>query len=241
MQARVHPFPKRNSSVQEDWSAWLPILKAEVFEFYVRQFDTLYNMFSVALDEALELRRTGNIEQSYRAVIVIPALCDRLARPLEALLNTLGEHAKHFGTIPKSVPLGAANFRGSREQHSARMSELLSRVLFTQRSQFLHKIDTLDEMVLSIRRRFHDVALDLSCGASLQPSSDWRAIDDAHFDLNTCLREAIVLLKSFLVVLPEDQLGALQKSVNAYIRDSEDSSAGRRLARRRRMVPIEGE
>jgi len=149
----------------------------------------------------------------------------------------LGEHAKHFGIIPNIAPLDAANFRGAREQRSARMNDLLSHVLLTQRSQFLHKIDTLEEMVLSIHKDFSEVATDLGNGASAEPSSDWRTLDDAHFDLNTCLRESIVLLKSFFVVLPNDQLPVFQKSVGALMLPSFVFCPDPR----RRLALIEGE
>ncbi|HXN53941.1 MAG TPA: hypothetical protein VN943_18570 [Candidatus Acidoferrum sp.] len=237
MQVRAHALPSKHSSVQEDWSTWLPAAKAEAFDSCVRQLEIFYGMFSVSLNEALELRRIGKSGQSCRGIFVIGALCARLARPVEGLLHTLGEHAKHFGIIPNTAPLDASNFRGSREQRTARMSDVLSHVLLTQRSQFLHKIDTLEEMVLSIRKHFCEIASDLGSGASEAPSSDWRALDDAHFDLNTCLRETIVLLKSFIVVLPEDQLSVFQKSVNAQMLAPRDVDA----ARRRRMVLIEGE
>jgi len=237
VRVRAHALPYRNSSVQEDWSSWLPPVKAEAFDSCVRQLEIFYGMFSVSLNEALELRRTGKSGQSCRAIFVIPALCARLARPVEGLLHTLGAHAKHFGIIPNTAPLDASNFRGSREQRAARMNDLLSHVLLTQRSQFLHKIDTLEEMVLSIRKHFCEVASDLGSGASAAPSLDWRALDDAHFDLNTCLREAIVLLKSFIVVLPDAQISALQKSINAQMLAPHDAEP----TRRRRMVLIERE
>jgi hypothetical protein len=235
VRVRPHALPSRRSSVQEDWSTWLPPAKAEAFESCVRQLETFYAMFSVSLDEALELRRTGKSGQSCRAIFVIPALCARLARNVEGLLRTLGEHAKHFGIIPNTAPLDASNFRGSREQRTARMNDLLSHVLLTQRSQFLHKVDTLEEMVLCIRKHFCEVASDLGSGVSEEPSSDWRALDDAHFDLNTCLREAIVLLKSFIVVLPDDQLGDFQKTVSAQMLAPYDADS----TQRRRMVLIE--
>ena len=237
MRVRAHTLPSRNSSVQEDWSTWLPPAKAETFDSCVRQLEIFYGMFSVSLNEALELRRVGKLAQSCRAVFVIPALCARLARPVEGLLHVLGEHAKHFGIIPNTTPLDASNFRGTREQLTARMDDLLSHVLLTQRSQFLHKIDTLEEMVLSIRKDFCEVASDLGSGASAAPSLDWHILDDAHFDLNTCLREAIVLLKSFVVVLPDNQVGAFQKSINAQVLAPHDAEP----TRRRRMVLIEGE
>ena len=237
MRVHAHTLPSRNCSVQEDWSTWLPAAKAEAFDSCVRQLELSYGMFSVSLNEALELRRIGKLAQSCRAVLVIPALCARLARPVERLLRTLGEYAKHFGIIPNTAPLDASNFRGTREQCTARVNDLLSHLLLTQRSQFLHKVDTLEEMVLSIRKDFYEVASDLGSGASAAPSLDWKALDDAHYDLNTCLRETIVLLKSFIVVLPEQQVGAFQKCISAQSLAVRDGEPGRR----RRMVLIERE
>jgi hypothetical protein len=237
VRARFDTLPARHSSVLEDWGAWLPPAKADAFNSCVRHLETSYRMFSVSLNEALELRRIGKSGQSCQAIFVIPDLCARLARPVEALLRSIGEHAKHFGVVPNTAPLDAANFRGLREQRSARMNDLLSHVLLTQRSQFLHKIDTLEEMVLSINNDFCEIASDLGSGASAEPSSDWRTLDDAHFDLNTCLREAIVLLKSFMVVLPDSQLPAFQKSVDAQMLAPDDPEP----VRSGRLVLIERE
>jgi hypothetical protein len=237
VRVRAHTLPSRNSSVQEDWSSWLPPAKAETFDSCVRQLEIFYEMFSISLNEALELRRIGRLAQSCRAVFVMPALCARLARPVERLLRKLGEHAKHFGVIPNTAPLDAANFRGGREQRAARMNDLLSHLLLTQRSQFLHKVDTLEEMVLGIRKEFCEVAFDLGSGASAAPSLDWHTLDDAHFDLNTCLREAIVILKSFIVVLPEDQVSGFRKSVNSQVLIPPNAAP----AQRRRMPLIERE
>jgi hypothetical protein len=223
--------------VQQDWARPLPAAKAEAFEDSVRELEILYSMFSVSLNETFELRRTGKAELCCEAIFVIPTLCGRLAVRVECLLHTLGDHARHFGIIPNTVPLDANNFRGGREQRTARMSDLLSRVLLTERSQFLHKIDTLEEMVFGIRKQFSEVAADLGNGASIEPSSDWHVLDDAHFDLNTCLREAIVLLKSFMVILPIDQLKAFQKSVETQTSSNYYADP----SRSRRMTLIEGQ
>jgi hypothetical protein len=229
-------------SVQDDWRAWLPEDKAQVFFAYVEHLESVYTMFSVALNEALELRRIGSIGKSYQAVYVTPGLCARLAVRLSALLRALADHAKHYGTVPNAAPLDPANFRGTKEQRTARMSDLLSRVLLTQRSQFLHKIGTLEEMVADLRKDFRHAAEDLGSGASSQPTADWQAVDTTHYDLNTCLREGIVLLKSFLLVLPEDQLGTFQKAVRAHMQAPDPGTLSRpRFLRRRRMVSIEGQ
>jgi len=238
VRGQVHPLP----SVQDDWRAWLPEEKAHIFQAYVEQLESIYSMFSVALNEALELRRTGSISKSYQAVYIIPGLSTRLASRLRALFRALADHAKHFGTVPNAAPLDPANFRGAKEQRTARMSDLLSRVLLTQRSQFLHKIGTLEEMVADLAKDFRHAAEDLGSGASSQPTADWEAVDATHYDLNTCLREGIVLLKSFLLVVPEDELESFQKAVRIQMQAPEPGAVSRQhFLRRRRMASIEGQ
>jgi len=241
VRVRAHALPARRSSVHEDWCAWLPAHKDEMFSAYVRQFDCSYGMFSVALNEALELRRTRKFSKSCRAVFVIPGLCSRLAASLGALLRSIGEHARHYGTIPNAAPLDPSNFQGSRGIRTARMSDLLGQLLLTRRSHFLHKIGTLEEMVETLGCDFRRAAEDLGCGVSAKPAADWQAVDSAHYDLNTCLREAIVVLKSFLLILPDDQLGAFQKTVNAQMLAAKPSSDVAPLSHHRRMAPIERE
>lgn len=238
IQVQIRALP----SVQDDWCAWLPQDKAQVFDEHVHQLESVYMMFSVALNEAIEYRHTGMLAKSYQAVSTTPALAGRLSSNLGALLRGLGGHAKHYGTIPNAAPLDAANFLGHKEQRIARMSDLLSRVLLTQRSQFLHKIGTLEEMVGDLGKDFRFTVENLSSGGSLNPEADWRVMDAAHFDLNTCLREAIVLLKSFLLVLPPDQIGTFQKAVRTHTHASDNSTpSGERLIRHRRLAAVGGE
>ena len=229
-------------SVQDDWCAWLPREKDQAYNAFVRQLESAYNMFSVSLDEALEYRRQEPVSKSYQAVCVTPDLATRLAGNLSAMLRALAGHAKHYGTVPNAAPLDVANFLGSKEQKTARMSGLLSRVLLTQRSQFLHKIGTLEEMVCDLGKDFRFAVENLTAVGSPKPAAEWQVIDAAHYDLNTCLRETIVLLKSFFVVLENDQVVAFQRTVRAQSQGNEPPrSFGDRLMRSRRMASVGGE
>jgi hypothetical protein len=220
----------------------LPREKDQAFTSFVRQLELSYNMLSISLDEALEYRRQGQLSKSYQAVCVTPDLASRLAGNLGAVLRALADHAKHYGTVPNTAALNAGNFLGAKEQRTARMSDLLSRVLLTQRSQFLHKIGTLEEMVSDLGRDFRFAVENLTAGGSAKPAAEWQVIDAAHYDLNTCLRETIVLLKSFFVVLEDDQIVAFQRTVRAEGQASEAScSHGDRLMRTRRMAAVSGE
>ena len=205
--------PTRGKSVKDDWRAWLPESKAQVFDEQVHQLESSYVMLSVSLNEAMELRHLGQPGKSLQAVGMTSGLCRLLTQTLAGLLRALSEHAKHYGTIPNAAPLDPTNFQGHKGQRSARMSNLLNRVLFSQRLQFLHKISTLEEMVEDLGKGYRHAADDLADGFSLNPKQMWAAVDSDHYDLNTCMREAIVVFKSFLIALPESQLGAFQNSV----------------------------
>lgn len=243
MNYRVRALSARGISVQADWRAWLPVVKDEVFRSYVRLLEISYNIFSVSLDEALSLRQYGRFAKATQAVCVTPDLCSRFAHPLVALLWSLGEHAKHYGTVPNADPLNPANFQGARGQRAARISSLLCRILLSERAQFLHKVSTLTEMVEDLNLDFSAAAARIADRAFGDSDPEWLAVDAAHYDLNTCLREAIVVLKSFLMALPEDQLESFQATVCAQmgVPRPKRLTLSQRLNRNRRMAPIGGE
>lgn len=230
MNARSRPLLSRGRCVQKDWRASLPEDKAVVFQDQERCLESLYNMFSVSLNEAIELRLAGLLAQALNTVSMSSQLCGRLTRTLAGTLRALHEHAKHYGTVPNAAPLDPGNYQGPRGQRSARMSGLLDRVLFSHRLQFLHKVSTLEEMVEDLDKDFRSVADDLAEGLYADPERGWHEVDAGHYDLNTCLRETIVLFKSFLVVLPSGQLGDFEKTVHdqSQLRDANLSTSRHR-------------
>jgi hypothetical protein len=122
------------------------------------------------------------------------------------------------------------------------MSVLLNRVLLSHRLQFLHKVNTLEEMVEDLCKDFRTAIGDLTEGVSVRPERLWEEVEAEHYDLNTCLREAIVLFKSFLVVLPVDQLGAFQETVSEQSQvPASNLPTSHRVFRHRRMSAIAGE
>ena len=237
MKAHSRPPVSRGRCVQQDWRTSLPDEKALIFQEHERHLESLYNMFSVSLNEAIELKLAGWLVKALSAISMSAELCERMTRPLAGTLRALHEHAKHYGTVPNAAPLNPDNYHGLRGQRSARMSGLLDRVLFSHRLQFLHKANMLEEMVEDLDREFRNVANDLAGGLYPDPERGWHEVDAGHYDLNTCLRETIVLLKSFLVVLPAGQLGDFEKTVHVQSQFSDGDLTGRH----RRMGAFAGQ
>jgi hypothetical protein len=202
----------------------MPAPKLELYVTYTSHLEAAYNMFSVELNEALELRRTGKLGKSAQAVSITAQLCRRLAQSLSGLLRVLSLHAKRYRIVSNVAPLSPSNFQAVSSQRSARMSVLLTRVLLSQRAQFLHKISALEGIVSHLETDFRVAAEELGMGTSLNPQADWRTVDIAHYDINTCLRETEILLKSFLLSIPDDQLGAFREAADVQMGAPEPTS-----------------
>ena len=232
----------RGASVGRDWRTWLPEEQEKVFRLRVQELESKYAMLSVSLNEALDLRQEERFGQSLQTVRFSSELCLLLTVSLSGLLRALHEHAKHYGTIPNAAPLDPANFKGQKCQKSARLSSLLSHVLLSHRLQFLHKVNILVEMVDELGDDYYLCAADLYDEASLDPGKMWQLVDEDHYDLNTCLREAIVLLKSFLLVLPADQLAVFEQAILEQSKPRQTAPCARPHGiRHRRMAPIAGQ
>jgi hypothetical protein len=98
--------------------------------------------------------------------------------------------------------------------------------------------------VEDLNREFSEAAAELDRAQAIDVGVDqlWRRLDACHFDLNTCLREAIVLLKSFLVALPESEVDGFESTYRAQVRAARPSEKDRdRTLRHRRMAQIAGE
>jgi hypothetical protein len=212
------PALRKYDSVQQDWRAFLPEAKSAFFYAHANELENTYLMLSVALDDALALWRRGQSGKAKETADVTPELCDRLVLRLSSVLHAMRQQACHFGIVPNLAPLEVSNFRTERAQRAARFSSLMSHVLFSERSQFIQKISALEQIVEELGDFFVEAVGQAEAVDSQERGVSWRALDAAHFDLNTSLRETLVLLKSFLVVLPEPQLDLLDFTIRGLCR-----------------------
>ena len=113
----------------------------------------------------------------------------------------------------------------------------------SERSQFLNKLSTLEEIVDELGDEFIESTRQLAKGISADALQLWALLDLDHYDLTTCLRETDVLLKSFLCVLPEDHLGRFDFTVCGLARARRPLSCegSHDPIRPRRMVAVAGE
>jgi hypothetical protein len=204
---------QRSFDVREDWLAWLPEEKDRFFESVHSQLETSYVIVSISLNDVLTLCREGRLPPAGEQSAIVVTLFDRLARQLHAVLRAMGEHARHFGAVPAVIPLRPGFFRSANAQRTARSNYMVSRVLFSVRARFSRKIRALLQIIVGIQHETRSVAR----ANAEQIALSWHRLEEFHYDLNTCLRETMVVLKSFLCVLPGKELGPFEARLHSRL------------------------
>jgi hypothetical protein len=201
---------QRSRSVREDWLAWLPNEMDELFGATRNELESSNVILSIALNEALAFCKQGQLDLARESVIVFAGLFDRLAVRLCLVIQTIKEHGAHFGTLPNVVPLAASNFRGTAAQRISMMNSLLAKVVFRGRTRFFHKLDSLDEIIEDLQKQSRTIVGDVADGAPAFLERTWRELEVLGYDLNTCMGETTVILKSFFCALPSEELEAFR-------------------------------
>ena len=210
------PF-RRYDSVQQDWRAFLPDAKAEFYYTHTGELENAYVPFSMSLNEALELLLRRLSVQAFETIAIAPELCSRLALRISSVLHCMRQHGRHFGILPNFAPLDCKNFQTDHSLRAVRSGNLLSRILLSRHAQFLQKILTLERVVDALDAQFANAVCQLNQGGADSPEL-WETLSQCQFDLNTCLRETNVLLKSFLFALPEAHLPGLDFTIRGLCR-----------------------
>ena len=205
-ETRAKRAGQRTRTVREDWLAWIPNEMDQLFDATRQELESSNVILSVTLDEALSLCKEGQFDSAKERATVIAGLFDRLAGRVSHVIQTIKDHGAHFGTLPNVQPLSPSNFRGATAQRISVMNNLLARVVFRERTRFFHKLQSLGEIIEDLQKEARAILAGISEGASRFPDRAWQLLEVLGYDLNTCMGETTIILKSFFCALPAEEL-----------------------------------
>jgi hypothetical protein len=185
-------------TVQEDWLARLPEERRAIFEAISREWESAYAMLSVTLNDAMAERAGGRLVQARRQSAMAGQLASRLVERVTTPLDVLRRRGRAGGSLPVVEALRPGHFRSERAQQSAAWSYLAYRLPLGRRWRFVLKLAALGRMLERAGAEFSEVAQEIAEGTSVNPEASWETLELLHDDLNTAMREAVVVLKSFL-------------------------------------------
>jgi hypothetical protein len=174
-------------------------------------------ILSISLDEAIFLCKGGQFDSAKERATIIAGLFDRLAVRVGHVLRAIKDHGSHFGTVPNVRPLSSANFRGANAQRISVMDSLLAKVLFRERTRFFHKLSSLGEIIEDLQNEARAAIAGISEGACQVPDQAFQILEVLGYDLNTCMGETTILLKSFFCALPPEELDIFRQKLVTLI------------------------
>lgn len=219
----------KGRSVSEDWLARLPEEKSRVFDSTVQRWESAYAMLSISLNEAFSMRSQGDLVRARQQAAVCTDLVQRLAQPILGTLSLVHAHGARIRGLSRVQPLKPEFFRGETAQRAASWHALRHGVLLSQRSRFFHKLRTLAETFEGLVIEFNVASREIAEGTSTEPGACWSALDTLHYDMNTCLRESVVILKSFMRTLPAEELPPFRLRLESQPAPAAHSSRARLL------------
>jgi hypothetical protein len=185
----------------------------QLFDATRNELECSNAILSITLDEAISLCKEGQFGSAKQRAIVFAGLFDRLAVRVCQIIQALKEHGARFGTLPHVVPLAPGNFRGETAQRVSFMDQMLAKVLFRERTRFFHKLYSLDEIVAELQKQASAQVGGMAAGDFSVTERAWQQLEILEYDLNTCMSETSIVLKSFFCALSSDQLDAFQQKL----------------------------
>jgi hypothetical protein len=208
---------RQSRTVREDWIAWLPEEMDQLFGATRSELECSNVILSVALDEALAFCEREQFALAKERAMAFVELFDRLAIRLRLVIRTIEDHGSHYGTLPNVTALASENFRGTTAQRVSFMDSLLAKVVFRSRTRFFHKLHALREIIEELQKETRAIVEDVSDREPLAADRPWKELEVLGYDLNTCMGETTVVLKSFFCVLPAEELEAFRQKLVAQV------------------------
>jgi len=207
----------RRRSVRDDWIGAIPPEKRQTFDSTIQRWNTSYVMGSIALDEAFALRNRGDILHAQQQAEISNELLLRLSADLVRSSEIIQDGARHVVDLPLVEPLKSSNFRSASAHRAASWNTLFHQVLFGARSRFFHKLRALGNTVSELAIEFDRTTARIAAGSAHNSIAAWPTLEMLHDDLNTCLCESEIVLKSFLRAIPAELTAALRERLEAPI------------------------
>jgi hypothetical protein len=206
----------RRRSVRDDWIGAIPPEKRLTFDSTIQRWNTTYVIGSIALDEAFDLRNRGDLLHARQQAEISSELLLRLSADLVRSSEIIQDGARHVVDLPLVEPLKSSNFRSASAHRAASWNTLFHQVLFSARSRFFHKLRALGTTVTELAVEFDHTSARIVDGHA-HDSAAWSTLEMLHDDLNTCLRESEIVLKSFLRAIPVELTSDVRERLEAPV------------------------
>lgn len=194
------------TAVQQDWIAWIPDQSLELFEQIRTELEGSCTALAVLLNEAVQYRPGPASNIDPEMALLFGGLFERLADRLGVVLNALEQHGRDHGIRANASPLRPADFRSPHARLAAHVGQLRQFLPATGYAAFQAKIQAIRWVLSLLREQARHETHAIAAGPTRRMRTHWTHLDVVQDDLNTCLQETTIVLKSFFCAMPVSEV-----------------------------------
>jgi hypothetical protein len=194
------------TAVQQDWIAWIPDQSLELFEQVRAELEGSCTALAVLLNEAVEHRSGAAANIDCETALLFAGLFERLAVRLGGVLDALEQHGRAHGTRANALPLRPADFRSPHARLAAHVGQLRQFLPATGYATFQAKIQSIRWVLSLLCQQARHETRAIAAGPTKRSRTHWARLDALQDDLNTCLQETTIVLKSFFCAMPASEV-----------------------------------
>lgn len=191
-------------------------LREAVFESIALELETHTAMLGVALNDAIEECEDGRLDIAWKLVRLAAEGWLRLAEIVTVTLNTVNDYMPVARVVVPARQMGKQRYLSPVMFDYARTNDFLQQFMFRSKMRFQMHLRVLRKAVELLTADFTQVYR--SAGqAKHYPPELWRAIDLRFHDFDLLTKESLLALRSFLMGLPDSELGPFSAALQAAL------------------------
>jgi len=159
-------------------------------------------MLAVSLNDAMEERDSGNLENAKNLLHLTASEWERLAGVLTFLLQVTSDYLPLARAAVPTRTMDAARFRSETMIEYVRLHEWVDQFLFRNKLRFNLQVRILRRAVETLTEDFRQ-AEPRAHSALEDPPTAWNRLDRDLHDLDLISKEIFLTLRSFLACLPD--------------------------------------
>jgi hypothetical protein len=206
-------FSRRNETkVQNEWQTLLSPTSEKAFLQTRDQIERNSSMVGVAIDEAFEIRKLGDLDEAIRFLDTGGDVIERFTPNLLSLLKVMIRFSRMMSAISPITPILPHDFHLAELTNLVHLNRILHQILVSARQRFRLKLYILGKGV-SIASRYLLQGIKNVVTHRSADDQEWDEIAKINHDFQTLSRESIQSLRTLLEGLSTDAAKQLARTL----------------------------
>ena len=203
---------RKEAKIRSEWQALLSPACEKTFRQARSQIETNASMVEVAIDEAMEIRQLGDMDEALRFLSIGGEVIERFTPSLLSLLKLMVKFSRMMSAITPVNPIVPHDFHMAELTSLAYLNQILHQILVSARQRFRLKLYILGKGV-SIASRYLIERIKNVINRRSAVDQEWDEIVGIERDFRRLSQESVQSFRGLLEALSQDAAKELARTL----------------------------